>query len=75
LTNIIDPPQANHKYSIFNLQFPGIAGSPLRGDRLCRVGLYYVVGIAHAVVKPEPSVAGTTYGSNSTGNKKFISVF
>jgi hypothetical protein len=27
VTNIIDPPQANHQYSIFNLQF-----------RLCRVG-------------------------------------
>ena len=28
MTNIIDPPKANHKYSIFNLQF-----------RLCRVGI------------------------------------
>jgi hypothetical protein len=35
VTNIIDPPQANHKYSIFNLQF-----------RLCRVGYFPVKSIS-----------------------------
>ena len=25
---------------IFNVHFPGIAGSPLSGDRLCRVGVF-----------------------------------
>jgi len=41
----IDPPKANQKSSIFNLQFPDESGFTLRFNRLVRVGVLLIKNV------------------------------